>query len=184
MRKAQDKLIAFSAAQTHAATLRSQGRALVTTNGCFDLLHLGHLNYLASARELGDVLWIAINSDASVRRNKADAPGERPILPECERAEVLAALRPSRPIQDERTRAMQLAALEAVDFVTVFDEATPEAFLALVKPAVHVKGGDYRPEDLPEAKVVQAAGGRVQCLAFTPGCSTTDLIERIKTSSQ
>jgi rfaE bifunctional protein nucleotidyltransferase chain/domain len=162
MRNAADKIVPFEKSAALAASLKKSGKTLISTNGCFDLLHLGHLQYLASARALGDLLWIGLNSDASVKRSKG----------------------PSRPLQDEKVRALQLAALEAVDYVTVFGEDTPENWLAGLAPSIHVKGGDYRPEDLPEAKVVQAAGGKVLCLAFTPGYSTTDLIERIKTSSR
>ena len=160
MRNAADKLIPFDQARVLAVSLKHAGRRLISTNGCFDLLHLGHLNYLAQARQLGDCLWVGLNADASVRRHKG----------------------PSRPIQDQQTRALQLAALEAVDYVTLFEQDTPEDWLGLVQPTVHVKGGDYRPQDLPEGKVVIAGGGSVQCLPFTPGFSTTDLVARIKAS--
>jgi rfaE bifunctional protein nucleotidyltransferase chain/domain len=158
MRQPSDKIIAPKDVETKAAALRDRGVKIVSTNGCFDLLHLGHLNYLAQARGLGEVLWIGLNADASVRRIKG----------------------PQRPLQDEHVRLQQLAALEAVDFVTLFEEDTPETFLQKLRPAVHVKGGDYRPEDLPERAVVEAGGGKVEVLAFTPGFSTTGLIAKLK----
>ncbi len=156
------KLVPWTEVEKLASRLRARGTLLVSTNGCFDLLHLGHLGALRDARLLGNCLWVGINSDRSVRRLKGT----------------------SRPIQTENTRAMQLAALEAVDYVTVFDHDTPEEWLAKIKPLVHVKGGDYDPSQLPEKKIVEQAGGKVVCVPLTPGYSTTDLISRIKTSSR
>jgi glycerol-3-phosphate cytidylyltransferase len=158
MRVPSEKIVAFSDLISHAKALRSQGRRLVTTNGCFDLLHLGHLNYLQEARLLGDCLWVGLNSDASVKRLKGA----------------------QRPLQTESVRALQLAALEAVDFVTVFGEDTPEAFLEGVRPFLHVKGGDYDVSRLPERHIVERGGGKVQCLSLTQGFSTTGLVEKIK----
>jgi D-beta-D-heptose 7-phosphate kinase/D-beta-D-heptose 1-phosphate adenosyltransferase len=142
--------------------LRAQGQRIVFTNGCFDLLHVGHARYLAAARALGDALVVGVNTDESVRRLKG--PG-RPLVPETERAELLAALR-------------------AVDYVTLFPEATPEAVIALLRPDMHVKGGDYRLEDLPEAEAVRRGGGRVVLLPFTEGRSTTSLVERIREATR
>src|SRR5687768_12233270 len=104
-------------------------QTIVFTNGCFDILHVGHARYLAQARELGDILIVGLNSDRSVREIKGES---RPLVPESERAELLAHL-------------------ESVDYVCLFDESRPDALIELVKPAIHVKGGDYREEDLPEA---------------------------------
>ena len=160
MRDPKTKVVLFSESAALSKRLKSQGRTLVTTNGCFDLLHLGHLNYLHEARLLGDVLWVAVNSDASVRALKG----------------------PTRLLQTDAVRALQLAALESVDYVTVFEESTPEKFLSVVHPSIHVKGGDYRIDQLPERKVVEAGGGKLQCLRFTEGFSTTALMERIRTS--
>jgi len=140
---------------------RRQGRTVVWTNGCFDLLHVGHLRSLQAARRLGDVLVVGVNSDPSVRQLKG--PG-RPILPGAERAELLAAL-------------------ECVDHVVFFDEDTPEAALARLQPDVHCKGADYAPPDgkaIPEAVVVQAYGGRVAFLPLVPGTSTSSIIEHIR----
>lgn len=141
--------------------LRREGRRVVFTNGCFDLLHVGHARYLAAARALGDVLVVGVNSDVSVRRLKGP---ERPLVPERERAELLAALR-------------------CVDFVTLFDEATPEAAIAALRPDIHVKGGDYRAEELPETAVVRSCGGEVKILPFVEGRSTSALVAAIRKTS-
>lgn len=141
--------------------LRASGKRVVFTNGCFDLLHVGHARYLEAARALGDVLVVGLNSDASVRGLKG--PG-RPVVPEAERAELLGALR-------------------CVDYVTLFDEPTPVEVIALLRPDVHTKGGDYRADDLPEAATVRACGGEVAILPFSEGRSTTGLIERILEAS-
>ena len=138
--------------------VRSEGATIVFTNGCFDILHAGHVRYLTAAAALGDFLVVGLNSDASVRRLKGEG---RPIVSEADRAEVLDALR-------------------AVDVVTIFDEPTAEALVRLVRPDVYVKGGDYSLDTLPEAKIVQAAGGRVEFIPFVEGRSTTNVIERIK----
>ncbi len=135
----------------------SQGKKVVSTNGCFDLLHWGHLSYLESAKKLGDLLIIGINSDRSVKALKG----------------------PTRPIFPEKVRALQLAALESVDFVFIFDEDTPVTFLEQLKPAIHVKGGDYDPSQLPEREVVEKNGGKVICLPFIDGYSTTSLIQSL-----
>ena len=137
--------------------LRAEGKRIVFTNGCFDILHVGHLRYLQQARALGDVLVVGINTDAGVRRLKGPS---RPIVPEDERAELLAGL-------------------ECVDYVTLFDEPTPVETIAALRPHLHATGGDYRPEDLPEADTVRAAGGEVVILPRVPGRSTTDIVKRI-----
>lgn len=134
-----------------------QGR-LVFTNGCFDLLHRGHAEYLAGARRLGDALLVALNTDDSVRRLKG----------------------PGRPIANEADRAYVIASLEAVDAVTLFDEDTPRELIAALLPDVLVKGGDYRPEDIVGREEVEAAGGRVLVLPLVQGRSTTRLLERIR----
>jgi len=158
MRPLQTKVLTKEALQKVCSDLKKQGKRIVSTNGCFDILHLGHLQYLEKARALGDVLICAVNSDESVRKLKG----------------------PSRPIHSENTRALQLAALESIDYVVVFGEDNPEKILALIQPHVHVKGGDYRAEDLPEKKIVEQFGGEVKCVALTPGFSTTQLIENLK----
>ena len=134
-------------------------RRVVLTNGHFDLLHVGHLRYLREAKALADILVVGLNSDASTRRLKG--PG-RPILPQEERAELLAALR-------------------CVDYVTIFEEDTAEELVQRLRPDVYVKGGDYaQGKALPEAKAVRAYGGEVRILALVPGRSTSALIERIQ----
>ena len=132
---------------------------MVFTNGVFDLLHPGHVRYLRQARALGDVLVIAVNADASVRRNKGP---ERPITPEQERAEVLAAL-------------------DFVDAVTIFDEDTPLAIITAVQPDVLVKGADWAHDAIVGRDVVEARGGRVVRVTIEQGHSTTNIVERIRT---
>lgn len=138
--------------------LRERGKRVVFTNGCFDLLHPGHVHYLAEARALGDALIVALNSDLSVRRLKGEG---RPILNEQERAEVMAAL-------------------AVVDFVTVFDEDTPRELIAALLPDVLVKGGDWPVEQIVGREEVVAAGGRVLSLPYLKGSSTSDIIQRIR----
>lgn len=137
--------------------LGREGRRVVFTNGCFDLLHPGHVRYLAQARALGDALIVALNSDASVHQLKGAA---RPILKEQERAEVMAAL-------------------ACVDYVTIFDEETPRQLIAALLPDVLVKGGDWSLETIVGREEVEAAGGIVVSLSYIEGVSTTEIIERI-----
>ena len=134
---------------------------MVFTNGCFDLLHPGHVYYLRAARSLGDALVVGLNSDTSVRKLKG----------------------PSRPIVPERDRAAVLIGLESVDAVVIFGEDTPVRLLRELRPSMYVKGGDYRVEDLPEAEVAVEIGAEVNILAFQPGYSTTALIEKIKSAT-
>ena len=138
--------------------LRAAGKRLVFTNGVFDLLHLGHVRYLAQARALGDALIVAINSDRTVRELKGP---DRPIFNQAERAEILAALR-------------------CVDYVTVFDDLSPRSLIARLLPDVLVKGGDYGLDQKHGREEVEAAGGNVISLPFIEGASTTALIERMK----
>jgi len=136
---------------------RAAGRRVLLPSGCFDVLHIGHVSYLAEARALGDILIVGLNSDESVRRLKG--PG-RPINPSDDRAGVLAALRP-------------------VDHVVVFPEATPHRLIEAVRPDVFVKGGDYDAESLPERPLVESLGGRVEILGFRSGRSSTAVIDRL-----
>lgn len=138
--------------------LRAEGKRLVFTNGVFDLLHVGHVRYLAEARALGDALVVAINSDRTVRELKGDG---RPIINENERAEILAALR-------------------QVDYVTIFDDVSPRSLIARLLPDVLVKGGDYGLDDIHGREEVEASGGRVVSLPFVEGTSTSSIIERMK----
>ena len=136
---------------------KANGNIVVTTNGCFDVLHLGHLRYLQAARQLGDLLVVAVNSDSSVRQLKGE---NRPLVPEAERAEMLAGL-------------------GCVDYVVIFPELTPIDLLSELKPNIHVKGGDYKLEQLIERDVVEANGGKVVVGLNVPGESTTNLIQVI-----
>ncbi len=154
-----EKILTLRGAVGARARLRATGRRLVFTNGVFDLLHVGHVRYLREARSLGDALLVAINSDRAVRELKG---ANRPVMTEGERAEVLAAL-------------------EAVSFVTVFDELSPRSLIAELLPDVLVKGGDYAPSEIHGREEVEAAGGRVLSLPFVEGASTTDIIKRIVT---
>lgn len=142
--------------ETLVALRETMSGTVVTTNGCFDLLHIGHLALLREAKALGDVLIVAVNDDDSVGRLKGP---DRPIVPACERAELVAALDP-------------------VDYVVLFSEDTPDRTLQAIRPDVHVKGGDYRPEDLSEAAVVEAGGGRVVIVPLVPGHSTSELARK------
>jgi len=142
----------------------ARGRTrLVLTNGCFDLLHPGHVRYLRAARALGDALIVGLNSDASVRR--LEKGPDRPLVPQAARAEVLAAL-------------------EVVDAVTIFDEDTPLELITALQPDVLVKGGDWKVRDIVGYDVVRARGGRVRSLPFAPGFSTTSLVERIRAGAR
>ena len=143
---------------TFAAALRAHGQRIVFTNGCFDILHVGHVRYLGAARALGDCLVVGLNSDTSVRRLKGP---ERPVNEEADRAEVLDALR-------------------AVDYVTIFDEPTAAELIEIIRPDVYVKGGDYTIATLPEAKIVRDYGGRVEFIDLVPERSTTRVIEKLR----
>ncbi len=141
-----------------AARERRDGRRVVFTNGCFDLLHPGHVRCLAEARALGDLLVVAVNSDRSVRGNKG----------------------PERPLVAERDRAEVLAGLASVDYVTIFDEPTPRELIARVLPNILVKGADWALELVAGREEVEAAGGRVVSVPLAPGYSTTKIVERIR----
>ncbi len=135
-----------------------ESKKLVFSNGCFDLLHVGHVRYLQNAKQFGDVLVVGINSDSSVRQLKG----------------------PSRPVQSENDRAEILAALAVVDFTVIFNEATPLQLIELVRPQVLVKGGDWQLKDIVGADLVLGWGGEVHSLKFVDGQSTSNLIARIR----
>ncbi len=153
-----DKIMGWKQAAARRKELAAEGRRVVFTNGCFDLLHPGHLRYLAEARDLGDYLIVGLNSDRSITALKG----------------------PTRPICPEAVRAEMLAGLEVVEAVVVFDQETPLELITLLRPDVLVKGGDWRPEQIVGAEVVLAGGGRVRSLLLAEGFSTTALIERIR----
>ena len=142
--------------------LRAGGSRIVFTNGCFDLMHIGHTRYLQAAKVLGDLLVVGVNSDKSVR--SLDKAPDRPIVPEAQRAEVVAAL-------------------GCVDFVVVFSESDPKALITAVQPDVLVKGGDWSLDRIIGRDVVEARGGLVRTIPLVPGFSTTALIHRIRSAS-
>ena len=138
--------------------LKKQGKQVVFTNGCFDILHVGHMTYLQEAKEFGDYLFVGVNSDESVKRLKG----------------------PTRPINSEVDRAELLAGLKAVDYTVIFTEDTPVELIGELKPSIHVKGGDYKKEDLPETKVVESYGGRVEIVSLVEGKSTSNVVKKIQ----
>lgn len=152
----QEKVLSRDQVVDQARRWQAEGLCVVFTNGCFDLLHVGHIQTLVRAKHEGDRLIVGLNSDASVASLKGA----------------------DRPITCQGDRATVLAALACVDAVTIFEENTPVALLEALQPNVHVKGGDYRLEDLPEAEVVQRGGGRVVLIDLVEGRSTTSMIAR------
>jgi len=154
----RDKLKTLDDLVAIAAAARAKGQTVVFTNGCFDLLHRGHIHTLRQAKAAGDLLIVAINSDRSVKAIKTP---KRPILPETDRVELIAAM-------------------EMVDYVILFDEPDPYKLIAAIKPQVLAKGGDWSGDRIIGADIVEAAGGRVAVIPYLPGFSTTEIIERIK----
>lgn len=142
----------------HCQTLRTQGKRIVFTNGCFDILHIGHVTYLQQARQRGDILIVGVNTDASVRRLKGE----------------------SRPVNNETDRAIVLDALRSVDYVTLFHEDTPLELITALLPNVLVKGGDYTPSTIVGADVVIQHGGIVEIIPLVEGKSTTNIIKTIE----
>lgn len=139
--------------------LKSRGdQRVVFTNGCFDLVHRGHVDYLSRARDLGDLLILGLNSDSSVRRLKG----------------------PSRPIVDEKSRALLLAAFQFIDYVVLFEEDTPYELIKAAQPDILVKGGDYKPEEIVGYDIVKQRGGQVVTIDFVPGFSTTNIVEKLQ----
>lgn len=149
------KILSLAELESQSRRWRDDGRRIVTTNGCFDVLHWGHIQSLAEARAMGDVLVCGVNSDRSVKALKG----------------------PKRPRFPERTRLRQLAALACVDHAVVFDEETPTRFLEIIRPHFHVKGADYRGKAIPELAVVARWGGEVRFVDLVPGLSTTAILE-------
>ncbi|MDP6036330.1 MAG: adenylyltransferase/cytidyltransferase family protein [Verrucomicrobiota bacterium] len=157
----REKIISMDVLADWRAALRATGKKLAATNGCFDILHAGHVNYLASARAQADALLVGLNSDVSVRELKGE----------------------NRPIQNESDRATVLAALEAVDCVCIFNENRATRFLEMAQPDVYVKGGDYTVDELPseERTEVQRHGGGIIVIGHVPGQSSSDLAKKIAT---
>jgi D-glycero-beta-D-manno-heptose 1-phosphate adenylyltransferase len=158
LQQVETKIMDWAQASKQVQAWQSEGQKIVFTNGCFDLLHYGHLHYLAEARGLGDRLVLGLNSAASVSRLKG----------------------PQRPINDEMTRTWQMAALSFVDLVVVFAEDTPLLLIEALQPDVLVKGGDYAPQSIVGAEVVLQKGGQVLTLPFIEGYSTTRIEEKIR----
>ena len=154
-----EKILPASDLTTALSARRARKELIVFTNGCFDLLHVGHTQYLQEARKLGDCLVVGLNSDASVRAIKSDG---RPVVPQAQRAEVLSAL-------------------ACVDHVVIFDEPDPQNLIARIQPDILVKGGDWSIDQIVGREIVQARGGRVVTIPLVPDVSTTSLIRRIKT---
>jgi len=152
-----EKIMSLSKAVDFVRSLKEKGKKIVFTNGCFDILHRGHVRYLFEAKALGDVLVVGLNSDLSVKGIKGD----------------------TRPIQDEVSRAEILASLSFVDVVILFDEETPLRLILALEPDILVKGGDWRPEEIVGSKEVTQRGGVVRTIQYLPQYSTTKLIERI-----
>jgi rfaE bifunctional protein nucleotidyltransferase chain/domain len=159
MNSLENKIIPYSKINLIKKSL--EGKKIVFTNGCFDILHRGHVQYLNQARKLGDILWLGLNSDNSVQLLKG----------------------PTRPINSEEDRAYVLAALESISYITIFSESTPIELLKLIQPQIHTKGGDYEAESLPETKTIQSWGGEVKILPFTAGKSTTGILKKLEESS-
>ena len=153
----KNKMLSREALETKLAEWRSAGETIVFTNGCFDILHRGHVEYLAQAADLGDKLIIGLNTDASVKRLKGE----------------------SRPVNDEKSRALLLSALQFVDVVVFFDEDTPYELIKQLQPDILVKGNDYKPEEIVGYDIVTAKGGKVLTIDLVEGFSTTNIISRL-----
>ena len=155
----RDKIIAWDKLSAWRKQFRATGKKLVVTNGCFDILHFGHVTYLESARNFGDALLVGVNGDEAVRELKGKG----------------------RPVNSETDRAAVLAALESVSAICIFPEKTMTKFLAVAQPDIYVKGGDYTLDTLnqDERRAVEAAGGKIKIIPFVPGKSTTALLEKI-----
>ena len=162
MKDYRQKIKGLDDAKKEIEGLKALGKRIVFTNGCFDILHIGHARYLYEARSLGDHLIVAVNGDKSVRSIKG----------------------PGRPVMSQDERAEMLAALGCVDSVIIFDEETPLKAIKFLMPDILVKGGDWKPEDIVGSDVVTAAGGEVKSIPFVEGASTTGIIEKIESKNQ
>jgi rfaE bifunctional protein nucleotidyltransferase chain/domain len=153
-----NKLVTLDQAATIATRFKSEGRTIVLTNGCFDLLHVGHIRYLEAAKKEGDVLIVALNSDESVRTLKG----------------------PSRPVMDQDERAEIISALSCVDYVLIFDESTVDGVIERLQPSVHAKGTDYTEDSVPERETLARIGGRVAIVGDPKDHSTKDFLKKIR----
>lgn len=156
----QSKIVDGDALQSHLARIRFKQKKIVFTNGCFDIIHKGHIDYLAKASDMADIMILGLNTDESVRRLKGH----------------------NRPVQNEKSRALILASLSFIDFVVLFDEDTPYNLIKLVQPDVLVKGADYRIENIVGFYILKAKGGKIKTLDFLEGYSTSSIINKIKKS--
>jgi len=154
----EEKIIPLNVLSHKVSLWNFFNKKIVFTNGCFDILHQGHVDYLCKARDLGDMLVVGLNTDASVKRQNKS---------------------PERPINTEQSRALILAALQVVDAIVLFDEDTPYELIKIVQPDVLVKGADYKPEEIVGADIVKAKGGEIVTVELTQGFSTTALINKI-----
>ncbi|MBX2911288.1 MAG: D-glycero-beta-D-manno-heptose 1-phosphate adenylyltransferase [Cyclobacteriaceae bacterium] len=161
MEEIREKVKDWPQSKAQVGAWQRQGQKVVFTNGCFDILHLGHVDYLEKAAALGDRLVVGLNSDASVRGFKGE----------------------DRPVQDQNSRARILASLQFVDMVVLFDQNTPLELISSLVPDILVKGGDYMAENIVGAEVVKKNGGEVKTIDFVPGYSTSRIIEKIKRSN-
>lgn len=152
------KIFSRETLKEQLSRLRQAGKTIVFTNGCFDILHVGHVRYLGEAKKLGDILVLALNSDTSVRAIKGE---KRPLVPEDERADIMAAL-------------------ESIDYVILFDDPTPQRLIEYLQPDILVKGGDWAEAAIAGADFVKASGGRVITIPLTEGRSTTNIVEKIR----
>jgi glycerol-3-phosphate cytidylyltransferase len=151
------KILSRDEAKTKIAELKSSGKKIVFTNGCFDILHIGHIRYLKEAKALGDVLIIGLNSDESVKKLKGEG----------------------RPVQSEQERAEILSALEVIDYVVIFNEDTPKEIILELKPDIQAKGGDYKEDEIPEKEALESYGGELRILSKVDCDSTTELISKL-----
>lgn len=153
----RDKILPIEDLKKNIEKSKENGLKIVFTNGCFDILHTGHVHYLIEAKKKGDILVVGLNSDSSVQRLKGE---KHPLIKEDERAELLSYL-------------------EMVDYIVIFEELTAENIISIIKPDIYVKGGDYQIEELPEAEIVKKNGGKVKLVSHVEGMSTTNIILRI-----
>lgn len=153
----KDKIFVIEELKKIIREKQAEGLEIVFTNGCFDILHVGHARYLTEASEKGDILVVGLNSDSSVHRLKGN---KRPLVSEKERAELLSHL-------------------EMVDYIVIFEELTAEKTISILKPNIYVKGGDYQAEELPETNIVEENGGRVELVSLAEGVSTTNIVSRV-----
>ncbi len=152
-----NKIVTWEALKEQVERVRGEGKKISFTNGCFDILHVGHVQYLREARKTGDLLILGLNSDASVRAIKGE---KRPLVPQGERAEVIASL-------------------DVVDYVTLFDDPTPLRLIEYLRPDVLVKGGDWKEESVVGGNAVKSRGGRIVIVPLTEGASTTNIIDKV-----